>query len=123
MNREIICIVCPLGCRMDVTLDGSDVKTITGNECKKGVRHAEKEVTFPGRILTTTMETDIPGIPLVPVRSSKELPKDRLMDCMHVISMHRVAAPVKLGQPVIQDILGLGVDILSCRTIPRVFKA
>ena len=118
MNKEIICIVCPLGCRMDVALEGTEVKTVTGNQCKKGVKHAAKEVTFPGRVLTTTMKTDIPGIPLVPVRSSKEIPKDRLMDCMGEILTQGVNGSVKLGQPVIKNILDLGVDILSCRTIP-----
>ena len=118
MSREIICIVCPMGCRMEVALDGTEVKDVTGNQCKKGVKHAEKEVTFPGRVLTTTMKTDIPGIPLVPVRSSKEVPKDRLIDCMGEISMQGVRGSVKLGKPIIKDILGLGVDIVACRTVP-----
>ena len=118
MSREIICIVCPLGCRMDVELDGTEVKTVTGNQCKKGVKHAEKEVTFPGRVLTTTVNTDIPGIPLLPVRSSKEIPKDRLMECMVEINTQGISGSVKLGQAIIQDILGLGVNIVACRTIP-----
>ena len=122
MSQEIICIVCPLGCRMDVELDGTEVTNVTGNQCKKGLKHAEKETTFPGRILTTTMRTNIPGIPLVPVRSSKELPKDRLMDCMAEISRHGVSGSIQLGKPIIKDILGLGVDILSCRTIPYQYK-
>ena len=63
MNQEIICIICPLGCRMDVELEGSDVRSVKGNQCKKGIKHAQKEVTFPGRILTTTVRTDIPGVP------------------------------------------------------------
>ena len=121
MVQEIICIVCPLGCRMAVELEGKKVKTVTGNQCKKGLKHAEKEVTFPGRVLTTTMKTDIPGIPLVPVRSSDELPKERLMVCMAEISKKGIHGPVKLGQPVIENILGLGVDIVSCRTVPYEF--
>ena len=123
MSREIVCIVCPMGCRMEVALDGTEVKGVTGNQCKKGVNHAEKEVTFPGRVLTTTMKTDIPGIPLVPVRSSKEVPKDRLIDCMGEISTQSVRGSVKLGKPIIKDIIGLGVDIVACRTIPYKFKA
>ena len=118
MSQEIICIVCPLGCRMDLELDGTEVKSVNGNQCKKGVKHAEKEVTFPGRVLTTTMKTDISGIPLVPVRSSKEIPKDRLMDCMAEINAKGISGAAKLGKPVIEDILGLGVDIVACRTVP-----
>lgn len=117
MNREIICIVCPLGCRMDAELEGQEVKAVTGNQCKKGMKYAEKEVTFPGRVLTTTMKTVIPGIPLLPVRSSKEIPKDRLLDCMREISKQGIQGPVKLGQRVIKNVLDLGVDIIACRTI------
>ena len=121
MNREIICIVCPMGCRMGVELEGTEVTRVTGNQCKKGEKHARKEVTFPGRVLTTTMRTDIPGIPLLPVRSSKEIPKDRLMDCMAEINAREVREAVKRGKPVIKDILGLGVDITACRTVPRTY--
>jgi CxxC motif-containing protein len=108
---------------MEVVHDGTEVKDITGNQCKKGVNHAEKEVTFPGRVLTTTIKTDIPGIPLLPVRSNKEVPKDRLIDCMGKISTQIVGGSVKLGKPIIKDILGLGVDIVACRTIPNKYKA
>lgn len=118
MSKEIICIVCPLGCRMDVELDGNEVKAVDGNQCKKGVKHAQKEVLFPGRVLTTTVNTDIPEIPLLPVRSSKEVPKDQLIKCMDEISRHHITGTAKIGDPVITDILGLGVDIVACRTIP-----
>ena len=123
MNQEIICIVCPLGCRMDVELEGSDVRSVKGNQCKKGIKHAQKEVTFPGRILTTTVLTDIPGVPLLPVRSSMEVPKDQLMSCMAEIAKQKVTGSIKLGEPVINDILGLGADIVACRTVPYYFES
>ena len=117
MNEEIICIVCPLGCRMDVELHGSEVTSVQGNQCKKGPKHARRELSFPGRILTTTIKTDIPEMPLLPIRSNQELPKDRLMACMKVLSGHIVKRPVNLGDPVIHNILGLGVDMVACRTM------
>jgi len=118
MTKEIICIVCPMGCRMDVELDGSEVKGVQGHQCKKGPKHAQKEVIFPGRVLTTTVKTDIPDVPLLPVRSNKEIPKDQLINCMGEISKHHVSGSAKIGQPVVKDILGLGVDIIACRSVP-----
>ena len=118
MDREVICIVCPLGCRMDVAIEGSEVASVQGNQCKKGPQHARKEVTFPGRILTTTVNTGFPEIPLLPVRSSKEIPRDQLMACMGEISRQHIKGKVHIGEPIIRDILGLGVDIVACRTIP-----
>lgn len=118
MGKEIICIACPIGCRMDVALDGGRVKAVQGNQCEKGEEHAIREVRFPGRVLTTTVKTDIPGVPLLPVRSDREIPKDRLLDCMRVIARHRVCGSVRLGEAVIENILGTGADIVACRTAP-----
>ena len=118
MAKEIICIMCPLGCRIKVQVEGEEVKQVEGEGCKKGVKYAQQEVTFPGRILTTTVATDNPEMPLLPVRSNKALPKGKLIECMKHISKHSVTGSVKLGQTVIKNILGLGADIVACRTIP-----
>jgi len=118
MAENIICIVCPLGCRMEVEIEGGEIKKVVGQKCKEGKKHAQKEVFFPGRVLTTTVKTDIPGSPLLPVRSEKELPRKKLIDCMGYISKQLVSGSVELGQTVIEDILGLGVNIIACRTLP-----
>ena len=118
MTKEVICIMCPLGCRIKFQVEGKEVKQVEGEGCKKGVTYAQQEVTFPGRILTTTVLTDSPEMPLLPVRSNKALPKERLIDCMKQISTHSVTGSVQLGQAVIDNILGLGADIVACRTIP-----
>ena len=118
MTKDVICIMCPLGCDMKVEVQGQEVTNVRGHRCKKGVKHAEREVFFPGRVLTTTIPTHIQGVPLLPVRSNKEIPKESLIEAVRTISNHSVTEPVKMGQSVIEDILGLGVDIIACRTIP-----
>lgn len=117
MAKEVICIMCPLGCSMKAEVEGQEVTDVQGNRCKKGIKHAEREIFFPGRILTTTVRTNLREVPLLPVRSNKEIPKSQVMACMVEISKHRVDGPVKIGQPLIKDILKLGVDIVACRTI------
>ena len=118
MDREIICIMCPLGCRIKVQVEGKEVIHVEGERCKKGIKYAQQEVAFPGRILTTTVATDNPEMPLLPVRSNKALPRERLIDCMKIISKQSVKGSAILGQAVIENILGLGADIVACRTIP-----
>ena len=122
MPEEVTCIMCPLGCSVEVQIDGQEVSVKKGCRCKEGMKFVKMEAIFPGRILTTTMKTDIPEIPLLPVRSNKEIPKDQLMTCMGEISRHHVSGALKIGQPVIKNILGLGVDIVACRTIPSSFR-
>ena len=118
MAENIICIVCPLGCKMEVEKEGRAIKKVVGQRCKDGKEYAQKEVFFSSRVLTTTVKTDIPGSPLLPVRSEKELPQKKLIDCMEYISKQSVSGSVELGQAVIEDILGLGVNIIACRTLP-----
>jgi CxxC motif-containing protein len=118
MSEKIICITCPLGCQMEIDLEGKKVIKVKGHQCKKGLTYAQEEVTFPGRILTTTMRTNLPAVPLLPVRSNKALPKSMLMACMKEIVKKVVDRPVKLGQVLIENILGSGVDIVACRTTP-----
>ena len=120
MPEEVTCIMCPLGCSVEVQIDGQEVSVKKGCRCKEGMKFVKMEAIFPGRILTTTMKTDNPEIPLLPVRSNKEIPKDQIMTCMGEISRHQVSGALKIGQPVIENILGLGVDIVACRTIPLI---
>lgn len=119
MTKEIICIVCPLGCEMEVQVEveGTEVTGVKGNRCKKGEEYARQEVFFPGRILTTTVETGNPETPLLPVRSDKPILKDKLEECMKVIAKHVVTKPLQLGDVVISNVLGLDANIITSRSL------
>ena len=117
MTKEIICIICPLSCRMNVKHEREQIKRVKGNQCKEGLKYAKREAIFPGRILTTTVKTDAVGMPLLPVRSNKEIPKNDLIDCMKEIAKCRIEGSVRVGETLIPNILGLGVDIVSSRTL------
>ena len=49
-RRELICIGCPLGCSLTVSMEGAEVVSVTGNTCKRGDVYARKEVTQPGSL-------------------------------------------------------------------------
>ncbi|MBW2063747.1 MAG: DUF1667 domain-containing protein [Deltaproteobacteria bacterium] len=118
MIRKVICIMCPLGCNLRAEVEGQEIADVEGNKCKKGIGYAKREIFFPGRILTTTVRTNLGEVPLLPVRSNGEIPKGRLMVCMVEISKHQVSGPVRIGEVVISNILGLGVDMVACRSVP-----
>ncbi len=110
-TKELTCIVCPQGCRITAQMDGGSVTGITGNWCKRGERYALAELTDPRRTLTTTMR--VRGGGLVSVKSKDTLPKDRLLDCMKAVNAAEATAPIEIGDVLIKDILGLGVDIVA----------
>lgn len=113
-ETEIICIMCPLACRVTVTID--DDGTITGAAnylCKEGEKYAIAECKFPGRILTTTILTEGSPRKLLPVRTSKPVPKERLMEVMRFLSRIKVKPPVKMRQVIVPNIKNTGVDLVS----------
>ena len=73
-KRKLTCIGCPMGCQVEVELDGSEVQTVTGNHCKRGDAYARKEVTNPTRIVTTTVR--LAGGGVVPVKTKEDIPKE-----------------------------------------------
>ena len=79
MNKEIICTVCPRGCHIMVEGDGENIKSVEGYSCKRGMDYASSEYAHPVRILTTTVKMDGIESDLLPVRSSKPIPKEMIL--------------------------------------------
>lgn len=118
--RELICINCPMGCPLRVELDdGGNVLSVTGNTCKRGEDYGRKEVTAPMRTLTTTVGVREGEAPVVSVRTRGEIPKDMLFPCMEVLAKTAVNAPVALGDLIVADIAGTGVDVVATKAVKR----
>lgn len=113
ITKEIICTVCPLGCHIQVTGEGERIVSVEGNTCQRGYDYAVAEFLHPVRILTSTVKTDSLKHPLLPVRSSKPLPKEKIMDCMQQIKAAKVSAPIKPYDVIIKDVCGTGIDIVA----------
>jgi CxxC motif-containing protein len=120
--RKVICTTCPRGCHIDVTMDGSEVKSITGFTCKRGEAYARAECTHPVRTLTTTMKISGAALPRIPVKSKTPVPKEKLFDLMKVVNVVTVKAPVKVGDVLLPNACGTGVDIVASRNMPVVTK-
>lgn len=118
-KRELTCIGCPLGCQITVELENGEVTSITGNTCKRGSDYARKEVTNPERTVTSTVmieggETDT----FLPVRTASDIPKDKIFECMQCLKGVTVKAPVAVGDVIVADVAGTGVDVVSAKTVP-----
>ena len=118
-EQNMICIVCPIGCKMTVRED-MNVITVFNNKCKRGQTYAVKELTAPTRMLTTTVVIRNAFISRIPVRSSQPLPKNLLGKAMEVINKVEVKAPVLAGEILITNILDTGVDIIASRSMKNI---
>ena len=114
IQREIICIGCPLGCQVNLKIaQNGKVESLAGNQCKKGHDYALVEFQNPERVLTATVLTEISHRRLLSVRTDKPVSKDKLKEIMRAISRIRVNPPVKVGQEIAHNILGTGANLIS----------
>jgi CxxC motif-containing protein len=119
IEKEIVCIVCPTGCRIHVSGPDPEDLDVSGNECRRGEEYVLKEVTDPRRTLITTVQIENGTLRRLPVRTDREIPKQSIFPCMDVINRVRVEAPVRIGQVIVADILGLGADVVATRSMDR----
>lgn len=114
--KEMVCIVCPNGCSLQAELQDGQWK-VTGNRCKRGETFAVTELTNPRRTISSTAATVFEAVPVVPVRVSGEIPKERIFDVMREINQIVVKTRVKRGDVLIENVLGLGADIIATSSI------
>ena len=116
--KDIRCIICPTGCLVHVeNINGELI--IEGHSCKRGEEYAREEFVSPKRILTTTMQVENGFLPLVPVRSDNPILKDKLEDALKQIARTKTKAPIKMGDVLIENILGLGINIIASRDLQK----
>ena len=116
-TREMICINCPMGCSLTVTQADDGTITVTGNTCKRGSDYAAKEVTHPTRIVTSTVCVRGGSIPMVSVKTAQDIPKEKIFEIMKYINALTVTAPVHIGDVLLKDIAGTGVDLIATKEV------
>lgn len=120
-TRELTCISCPLGCALRVEInEAGEAVAVSGNTCKRGEEYGKKEVTAPVRMVTSTVRVIGGNAPVVPVRTEVTIPKEKIFDCMEAIRSAEVQAPVKIGDVVIPNAAGTGVNIIAAKAVEKV---
>ncbi len=116
-KRELICIGCPMGCPLSVELEGNEVVSVTGYTCKRGDVYARKEVTNPTRIVTSTVKVEGGSADMVSVKTKEDIPKGKIFDCVRALKGVSVKAPVHIGDVIVADIAGTGVDVVATKNV------
>ncbi|KAB3537720.1 DUF1667 domain-containing protein [Alkaliphilus pronyensis] len=118
-KQNIICIACPLGCKLEVEhkKNGIDDYIVTGNKCPRGKDYGIKEMTNPTRVLTSTVKIKNAHLCRIPVRTKGEIPKGLIFKCMKEINKVEISGPIKVGDIIIKNVLGTGIDIIATRSM------
>ena len=110
--NQLVCIGCPRGCRL--TIDEKDGEYIvTGNTCPRGKEFAISEMTAPKRTICSTVKTAFSDVPVLPVRVSDDIPREKIFDVMREINAVTLKERIGRGDAVIKNVLGLGVDVIA----------
>ena len=51
------------------------------------------------------------------VKTKGNIPKEKIFACMDAINHTKVAAPVRIGDIVIKDVCGTGVDVVATKNV------
>ena len=114
-KRELICIGCPMGCPVTVQMNGTQVISVSGNTCPRGDAYARKEVTNPTRIVTSTVKVEGVSVGMVSVKTKEDIPKDKIFDCVRALKDITVKAPIRIGDVILADAAGTGVDVVATK--------
>jgi CxxC motif-containing protein len=118
-EKEITCIVCPIGCKILVRTDGKHFELLNGNKCNKGIDYAKNEALDPRRMLTSSVLVMNGEWPLVSVKSSLPIPKNKIYHVLNEIKKAKVNAPVKSAQLIIKNIAKTNIDIIATKSIRK----
>jgi len=116
MTDRLTCILCPVGCELEVERAGDDLE-VRGNQCEKGISFAEEEILHPMRNLATSIPLRGTASQMVSVRLNGPVPRDKIFPILAEIAGLRPEPPIRRGKVLIPNVLGTGADVIATRTV------
>ena len=118
-TRELICIGCPLGCPLTVTVEKTEVTSVAGNTCPRGDAYARKEVTNPTRIVTSSVCVEDGVSPMVSCKTASDIPKSKIFAVTDALKSVRAKAPIAIGDILLANVADTGVDVIATKNIEK----
>jgi CxxC motif-containing protein len=112
---NITCINCPRGCQLLVERQGEEV-VVTGNACPRGGAYGTEEFTNPKRMVTALVKLAGTHRPL-PVKTKEPVPKSVVLKITEFLGTVTVMPPKRIGDVIVPDVCGTGVDIVATANI------
>ncbi len=115
--KELTCIGCPMGCILNVKIENGRVESVTGHTCPRGEQYARKEVVNPTRIVTSTVSVQNGNLPVVSVKTDRDISKNKIKECINALRDITVKAPVNIGDIIVHNVADTGCNIISTKKI------
>ncbi len=121
MIRKLICIACPLGCRLKVEYNEKEPKEenikVSGNKCPKGEVYGKEEILAPKRVVTATAYIESKIQKRLPVKTSMPIDKNLIFNLLKDIYRLKLKPPIKIGDKIIKNYKNTGIDIVATYTL------
>ena len=117
MKKEVTCIMCPVGCTIQVSLKNGTVTTVAGNACQHGEIYAKQELSEPRRMVISVVPCTGGDLPTVAVKTTTPVPKAAIRAVMLALTTVTVKAPITIGDIIVENVAGLGVDVVATRSV------
>jgi CxxC motif-containing protein len=118
-EKNITCIICPIGCKIKVRINERYCEIVDGNKCRKGVEYAQLEALDPRRVLTSSILVRSGDWPLVSVKTTKPIPKEKISLVLEEIKNMIINAPVSIGDILIENVCNLNIDVIATKNVER----
>ncbi len=112
MIYRFTCIVCPLGCAIEVEVENGKVKNVRGCKCSRGKEWVLQEVTSPKRVIMSVVPVEGGALPTVSVKTAEPVPKELIPELMEFLAELKLKAPVEVGETVAE---WNGIKIVATR--------
>jgi len=119
-KKHFTCVICPIGCEIDVELQNGNVVSMEGSKCEKGKEFVLQELEEAMRILTTTVPVKGAKWAMLPVRTDKPIPKRLLSKVIEQLADIELHAPVKMYHVIVKDVAGTDASIVATRNMKKV---
>lgn len=118
-RKKLTCVICPKGCTLEAMLDGMEFLSVSGQDCDRGTRYAQKELTNPTRMVTTTVQVagSQNGTVRLPCKTSSDVPKHRMFAVLREAAEVIAFPPVKIGDVLKANVADTGVDLIAAKDI------
>jgi len=116
-KKELVCICCPLGCSLTAEKEDDGEVRIFGNTCSRGEVYGKKEMTDPTRIVTTTVRVKGGSLLAASVKTKEGIPKNKISECMQRLQKVEIEAPVHIGDIILTDVAGTGIDVVATKEV------
>ncbi len=117
MLKKFVCIECPQGCLLETEIENGRMVKVNGNKCPRGEDYARGEIENPARVLTSTIPAEGLRLKMVSVKTNRPIAKSRVLEAAAEVRKLKVKKPVRAGEVIAENFLGLGADLIATRDV------